>query len=39
MNSFNSKLKSIIKDNKSCLCIGLDMNPESIGSDKISNLK
>ena len=39
MNSFNSKLKSLIKDNKSCLCIGLDMNPESIGSDKISNLK
>ncbi len=39
MNSFNSNLKSKIKKNKSCLCVGLDISLESIGSKKISTLK
>ena len=39
MITFNSKLKSLVAKNKSCLCVGLDMNPESLGSNNLSNLK
>ena len=37
--SFNLKLKSLIKERNSCLCVGLDISPESFGSNNISNLK
>ena len=37
--SFNFKLKSAIKKKSSCLCVGLDMSPESLGASNISNLK
>ena len=37
--SFNFKLKSLIKEHNSCLCVGLDISPESLGSSNISSLK
>ena len=37
--SFNFKLESLIKERNSCLCVGLDISPESLGSSNISNLK
>ena len=39
MKSFNSILKSLIQERKSWLCVGLDMNPESLGSYKLDDLK
>ena len=39
MFTFNSNLKSSTKKKKSWLCVGLDINPEAIGSDKLSDLK
>jgi orotidine-5'-phosphate decarboxylase len=32
MNSFNLRLSKLIKSKRSHLCVGLDMNPEGIGS-------
>ena len=37
--SFNFKLESLIKERNSCLCVGLDISPESLGSSNILNLK
>ena len=37
--SFNFKLKSLIKERNSCLCVGLDISPESLCSSNISSLK
>ena len=39
MKSFNSILKSRIQKQKSWLCVGLDISPESLGSDKFDDLK
>ena len=39
MKSFNSILKSRIQEQKSWLCVGLDISPESLGSDKFDDLK
>jgi len=39
MPSMNSNIKSIVKDQKSWLCVGLDMNPEKLGSDNLNVLK
>ena len=39
MKSFNSILKSRIQERKSWLCVGLDISPESLGSDNLDDLK
>ena len=39
MQSFNSILKSRVLKRNSWLCIGLDISPESLGSDNIDDLK
>ena len=39
MNSFNSRLKSIIKHRNSWLCVGLDINSDNLGSSNISKLQ
>ena len=39
MKSFNSILKSLVYDRQSWLCVGLDMSPESLGSDSLVDLK
>ena len=39
MKSFNSILKSRIQERKSWLCVGLDMSPESLGSNQLDDLK
>jgi len=39
MTTFNSRLKSLCDERQSWLCVGLDMNPESLGSSALSNLK
>ena len=39
MKSFNSKLTEIIKNKKSCLCVGLDMSPDAFGRVSLKNLK
>ena len=39
MDSFNSNLKSLIKNKKSCLCVGLDISPELVGSNNLEKLK
>ena len=39
MKSFNSKLSEIIESKKSCLCVGLDMNPDAFDSSSLKNLK
>ena len=39
MKSFNSKLTEIIKNKKSCLCVGLDMSPDAFDSGSLKNLK
>ena len=39
MVSFNSRLKSLVKERQSWLCVGLDMNPEAFGPGDMHNLK
>ncbi|MEE3153562.1 MAG: orotidine-5'-phosphate decarboxylase [Candidatus Neomarinimicrobiota bacterium] len=39
MVSFNSRLKSLVKERQSWLCVGLDMNPEAFGPGELHNLK
>tara|TARA_Y100000768_G_scaffold338587_1_gene281380 strand:- start:531 stop:1322 length:792 start_codon:yes stop_codon:yes gene_type:complete len=39
LKSFNSILKSRIQERKSWLCVGLDISPESLGSDNLDDLK
>ena len=39
MKSFNSILKSRVQERNSWLCVGLDMSPESLGSDQFDDLK
>jgi orotidine-5'-phosphate decarboxylase len=39
MKSFNSRLSETVKNKKSCLCVGLDMNPDAFGSNSLKNLK
>ena len=39
MKSFNSILKSRIQQRNSWLCVGLDISPESLRSDKLIDLK
>ena len=39
MSSFNSRLKKLVEQRRSWLCVGLDMNPESLGNDDLSSLK
>ena len=39
MESFNSILKSRVLKRNSWLCVGLDISPESLGSDNIDDLK
>ncbi len=39
MDSFNSNLKSKIKEQKNCLCVGLDMSPEMLGTTALDELK
>ena len=39
MNTFNSLLKSKIKEQKNCLCVGLDIKPETLGTAAIDDLK
>ena len=39
MVSFNSRLKSLVKERQSWLCVGLDMNPEAFGSEELHSLK
>ena len=39
MHTFNSKLKSKIKKQKNCLCVGLDINPETLGTTDLDELK
>ena len=39
MYTFNSKLKSKIKEQKNCLCVGLDINPETLGTSALDELK
>ena len=39
LKSFNSFLKSRIEQQNSWLCVGLDMSPESLGSNKLKDLK
>ena len=39
MISFNHRLKSAIDKKKSCLCVGLDISPEMLGSEDLSELK
>ena len=36
MNSFNSQLAKAVKNKKSHLCIGLDINPEGLNSNNAS---
>ena len=39
MITFNHRLKSTIDKKKSCLCVGLDISPEMIGSENLGDLK
>ena len=39
MISLNHKIKTIVADKKSWLCVGLDMNPELLGTKNFSDLK
>jgi len=39
MSSFNSHLKALTDERRSWLCVGLDMNPEALGSNNLSSLK
>ena len=39
MHSFNSKLKYMVEEQKNCLCVGLDMNPETLGTTTLDELK
>ena len=39
MKSFNSILKSRVQERNSWLCVGLDISPESLGSDQYDDLK
>jgi len=39
MTAFNSRLKTLCSERQSWLCVGLDMNPEALGSNKLANLK
>ncbi len=39
MYTFNSKLKFKIKEQKNCLCVGLDINPETLGTTTLDQLK
>ena len=39
MHTFNSKLKSKIKKQKNCLCVGLDISPENLGATDLDELK
>ena len=39
MSSFNSRLKKLVEQRPSWHCVGLDMNPESLGNDDLSSLK
>ena len=36
MKSFNSRLSDVIREKGSHLCVGLDMNPEGLGSTNSS---
>ena len=39
MESFNGRLKSLIAKKKSCLCIGLDMDPKLLNTTKLEKLR
>ena len=39
MNSFNSNLKSRVKSQSCCLCVGLDMSPEALKNGGLTSLK
>ena len=39
MLPFNSRLNDIVKQKRSWLCVGLDMNPEALGDNDLSSLK
>ena len=39
MKSFNSFLKSRVRERNSWLCVGLDMSPESLVSDQFDDLR
>ena len=39
MESFNLKLKRIVKERKSLLCVGLDISSEALGFDNLDKLK
>ena len=39
MNSFNSNLKSRVKSQSCCLCVGLDMSPEALKDGGLTSLK
>ncbi len=39
MSSFNKRLKKLIEKKSSWLCVGLDMDPEKLGTNDISDLK
>jgi len=39
MIPFNHRLKSIIENKKSCLCVGLDISPEMLGSEDLNDFK
>ena len=39
MHTFNSKLKSKIKKQKNCLCVGLDISPETLDTTDLDELK
>lgn len=39
MSSFNFRLKALTDERRSWLCVGLDMNPEALGSNNLSSLK
>ena len=39
MISLNHKIKKIVAEKKSWLCVGLDMNPELLGTENFSDLK
>ena len=39
MESFNSQLKEVVRNKRSWLCVGLDMNPEALGENDLKGLK
>ena len=39
MDSFNSYLRKVVRLKRSWLCVGLDMNPDALGKNDLTDLK